>query len=73
MITVSKPSKILCNATFIGRALWGTLDGRNVTTSRIIHRWTQMIFETENTLYVVEFLPGAEITIPDEWKIYPSK
>lgn len=68
-----KPHKTLTDATFLGSALWGrSEEGKNVKTSRILHRWTEASFETENTMYTVEFLTGAECTIPSCWEKWPS-
>lgn len=67
-----KPRKTLFEATFIGNALYGKVDGKTVKTSRLLHRWTETAFETENTHYTVEFLPGAEALIPKCWEKWPS-
>jgi hypothetical protein len=71
--TTLKANKTLKDATFIGANLWGTDEnGKQVRTSRILHRWTETHFETENTNYTVEFLEGAECTVPRHWEKWPS-
>lgn len=68
-----KPNKTLTDATFMGSALYGQDEsGKTVKTSRILHRWTETHFETENTHYHVEFLDGAECTIPNCWERFPA-
>jgi hypothetical protein len=68
-----KPRKKLTEATFFGSALYGKDEvGKTVKTSRILHRWTETSVETENSHYVVEFLEGAECTIPQCWEKWPS-
>lgn len=70
---LDKPTKTLRDATFIGSSLHGTDEyGKLVKTSRLLHRWSESRFETENTIYIVEFIDGAEITIPRCWEKWPS-
>lgn len=70
---IDKPHKFLASATFIGSALYGkNEDGGTVKTSRILHRWSETHFETENTHYTVNFIDGAECTIPKCWENWPA-
>lgn len=64
-----KPSRILRGAVFLWQNLFGTDEhGKTVKTSRVVGRHAPNIFETENTIYTVEFVPGGETTIPEEWR-----
>lgn len=42
---------------------------KEVKLSRIVARHGPNTFETLNSVYDVIWLPGAEITIPEEWKL----
>lgn len=66
---MDKPRKTLTGATFFGQGLWGMVGDKEVKLSRIVARHGPNTFETLNSVYDVIWLPGAEITIPEEWKL----
>ena len=75
-----KPRWHLVDAVFIGDALWGDVvekehphyhtpeeiaEGKHVKCSRILYRTDDNIFETANSIYIVDrWMPNAKATIP---------
>ena len=67
-----KEIRRLEGATFIGRSLFGdhpTKPGKSVKCSMVVSRMGENVFETLNSIYYVEWVPGGEATIPAEWKL----
>lgn len=72
---MDKPRKVLFGAVFLGNGLRGehpTKPGHVLRLSRIVARHSERVFETMNSIYEVEFVPGGEATIPEEWKSWPT-